>query len=313
MNQHFMDLSVTLKGPTQSLHLKNPVLTASGTFGYGMEFAPYGDLTSLGGIIVKGLSLLPRDGNPCPRIVETTAGMLNAVGLQNDGVEAFCKEKLPRLPWQHLPVIANLYATSPAEFGELAARLDAEEGVAALEVNVSCPNVKSGGILFGQDPGLAAAVTRAVRDAAPNKPLIIKLSPNVTDIALMARSVQDAGADMISCINTLSGMAVDVARRAPRLANVIGGLSGPAIKPVALRCVWQVCQAVDIPVIGLGGICSAEDVLEFILVGAHAVQIGTANFISPDRAFEIVKELPAVCRQLGVTSLDELRGSLKTA
>ena len=313
MNQHSMDLSVTLKGPTQSLHLKNPVLTASGTFGYGMEFAPYGDLTSLGGIIVKGLSLLPRDGNPCPRIVETTAGVLNAVGLQNDGVEAFCKEKLPRLPWQHLPVIANLYATSPAEFGELAARLDAEEGVAALEVNVSCPNVKSGGILFGQDPGLAAAVTRAVRDAAPNKPLIIKLSPNVTDIALMARSVQDAGADMISCINTLSGMAVDVARRAPRLANVIGGLSGPAIKPVALRCVWQVCQAVDIPVIGLGGICSAEDVLEFILVGAHAVQIGTANFISPDRAFEIVKELPAVCRQLGVTSLDELRGSLKTA
>ena len=313
MNQHSMDLSVTLKGPTQSLHLKNPVLTASGTFGYGMEFAPYGDLTSLGGIIVKGLSLLPRDGNPCPRIVETTAGMLNAVGLQNDGVEAFCKEKLPRLPWQHLPVIANLYATSPAEFGELAARLDAEEGVAALEVNVSCPNVKSGGILFGQDPGLAAAGTRAVRDAAPNKPLIIKLSPNVTDIALMARSVQDAGADMISCINTLSGMAVDVARRAPRLANVIGGLSGPAIKPVALRCVWQVCQAVDIPVIGLGGICSAEDVLEFILVGAHAVQSGTANFISPDRAFEIVKELPAVCRQLGVTSLDDLRGSLKTA
>lgn len=313
MNQHSMDLSVTLKGPTQSLHLKNPVLTASGTFGYGMEFAPYGDLTSLGGIIVKGLSLLPRDGNPCPRIVETTAGMLNAVGLQNDGVEAFCKEKLPRLPWQHLPVIANLYATSPAEFGELAARLNEEEGVAALEVNVSCPNVKSGGILFGQDPKLAAAVTRAARDAAPSKPLIIKLSPNVTDIALMARSVQDAGADMISCINTLSGMAVDVARRKPRLANVIGGLSGPAIKPVALRCVWQVCKAVGIPVIGLGGICSAEDVLEFILVGAHAVQIGTANFISPDRAFEIVKELPAVCRQLGVTSLDELRGSLKTA
>ena len=172
MNQQSMDLSVTLKGPTQSLHLKNPVLTASGTFGYGMEFAPYGDLTSLGGIIVKGLSLLPRDGNPCPRIVETTAGMLNAVGLQNDGVEAFCKEKLPRLPWQHLPVIANLYATSPAEFGELAARLNEEEGVAALEVNVSCPNVKSGGILYGQDPKLAAALTRAARDAAPNKPLI---------------------------------------------------------------------------------------------------------------------------------------------
>ena len=311
MNQHSMDLSVTLKGPTQSLHLKNPVLTASGTFGYGMEFAPYGDLTSLGGIIVKGLSLLPRDGNPCPRIVETTAGMLNAVGLQNDGVEAFCKEKLPRLPWQHLPVIANLYATSPAEFGELAARLDAEEGVAALEVNVSCPNVKSGGILFGQDPGLAAAVTRAVRDAAPNKPLIIKLSPNVTDIALMARSVQDAGADMISCINTLSGMAVDVARRTPRLANVIGGLSGPAIKPVALRCVWQVCNAVKIPVIGIGGITCAQDVLEFILVGAYAVEVGTMNFVRPDAAFRIAEELPHLCQQLGIKNLAEFRGTLQ--
>ena len=311
MNQHSMDLSVTLKGPTQSLHLKNPVLTASGTFGYGMEFAPYGDLTSLGGIIVKGLSLLPRDGNPCPRIVETTAGMLNAVGLQNDGVEAFCKEKLPRLPWQHLPVIANLYATSPAEFGELAARLNEEEGVAALEVNVSCPNVKSGGILFGQDPKLAAAVTRAARDAAPNKPLIIKLSPNVTDIALMARSVQDAGADMISCINTLSGMAVDVARRKPRLANVIGGLSGPAIKPVALRCVWQVCNAVKIPVIGIGGITCAQDVLEFILVGAHAVEIGTMNFVRPDAAFRIAEELPHLCQQLGIKNLAEFRGTLQ--
>ena len=310
MNQHSMDLSVTLKGPTQSLHLKNPVLTASGTFGYGMEFAPYGDLTSLGGIIVKGLSLLPRDGNPCPRIVETTAGMLNAVGLQNDGVEAFCKEKLPRLPWQHLPVIANLYATSPAEFGELAARLNEEEGVAALEVNVSCPNVKSGGILFGQDPKLAAAVTRAARDAAPNKPLIIKLSPNVTDIALMARSVQDAGADMISCINTLSGMAVDVARRKPRLANVIGGLSGPAIKPVALRCVWQVAKAVKIPVVGIGGIVTAEDALEFMLVGASAVQVGTGNFMRPDCAFALAEELPLACERLGIDDLGAFRGSL---
>ena len=308
MNQHSMDLSVTLKGPTQSLHLKNSVLTASGTFGYGMEFAPYGDLTSLGGIIVKGLSLLPRDGNPCPRIVETTAGMLNAVGLQNDGVEAFCKEKLPRLPWQHLPVIANLYATSPAEFGELAARLNEEEGVAALEVNVSCPNVKSGGILFGQDPKLAAAVTRAARDAAPNKPLIIKLSPNVTDIALMARSVQDAGADMISCINTLSGMAVDVARRKPRLANVIGGLSGPAIKPVALRCVWQVCNAVNIPVIGLGGILTGRDALEFIMAGAAAVQVGTANFLDPKACTRITAEIAQWMDAHGVKTLDEIRG-----
>ena len=290
MNQHSMDLSVTLKGPTQSLHLKNPVLTASGTFGYGMEFAPYGDLTSLGGIIVKGLSLLPRDGNPCPRIVETTAGMLNAVGLQNDGVEAFCKEKLPRLPWQHLPVIANLYATSPAEFGELAARLNEEEGVAALEVNVSCPNVKSGGILFGQDPKLAAAVTRAARDAAPNKPLIIKLSPNVTDIALMARSVQDAGADMISCINTLSGMAVDVARRKPRLANVIGGLSGPAIKPVALRCVWQVCKAVDIPVIASGGVGKLEHFAEGIIEGEADAVLAASVFHFGELTVRQVKE-----------------------
>lgn len=311
MNQHSMDLSVTLKGPTQSLHLKNPVLTASGTFGYGMEFAPYGDLTSLGGIIVKGLSLLPRDGNPCPRIVETTAGMLNAVGLQNDGVEAFCKEKLPRLPWQHLPVIANLYATSPAEFGELAARLNEEEGVAALEVNVSCPNVKSGGILFGQDPKLAAAVTRAARDAAPNKPLIIKLSPNVTDIALMARSVQDAGADMISCINTLSGMAVDVARRKPRLANVIGGLSGPAIKPVALRCVWQCHNAVKVPLLGMGGISNGTDAVEFMLAGATAVAVGTANFVNPQATIDVIDGIAEYCERHGVKDVNELIGALQ--
>lgn len=305
-----MDLSVTLHGPRHELRLQNPVLTASGTFGCGVEFTPYGDLRQLGGMVVKGLSLAPRDGNPCPRVVETTAGMLNAVGLQNDGVESFVREKLPLLPWQETPVIANLYATSPAEFGELAARLDEVEGVAALEVNVSCPNVKEGGILFGQDPALAAAVTRAVVGAAAHKPVIVKLSPNVTDIALMARAVADAGADMISCINTLSGMSVDVASRRPRLANVIGGLSGPAIKPVALRCVWQVCRAVDIPVIGIGGISSAEDVLEFILAGAHAVQIGTANFMRPDASFAIVEELPETRQRLGVSSLDDLRGAL---
>ncbi len=306
-----MDLSVVLTGPHHTLRLKNPVMTASGTFGYGAEFAPYGDLTQLGGIVVKGLSLQPREGNPCPRIAETTGGMLNAVGLQNDGVETFCKRKLPHLPWRELPVVANLYATSPEEFGDLAARLDEEEGIAALEVNVSCPNVKEGGILFGQDPDLAAAVTRAVRDKAPHKPVIVKLSPNVTDITRMAKAVEAAGADIISCINTLSGMAVDVATRRPRLANVIGGLSGPAIKPVALRCVWQTARAVSIPVIGIGGIVCAEDVLEFILVGAHAVQIGTGNFLSPDCAFTIVSELPAACARLGVSSLEELRGALR--
>ncbi|WP_297825136.1 dihydroorotate dehydrogenase [uncultured Desulfovibrio sp.] len=307
-----MDLSVTLKGQSHDLTLKNPVLTASGTFGYGVEFASYGDLTALGGIVVKGLSLLPREGNPCPRIVETTAGMLNAVGLQNDGVEAFCRDRLPRLPWRETPVIVNMYATSPAEFGELAARLDSEEGVAALEVNVSCPNVKEGGVLFGQDPKLAAAVTAAVREGAPHKHVMVKLSPNVTDMALMARSVEDAGADSISCINTLLGMAVDLRTRRPSLANVVGGLSGPAIKPVALRCVWQVARAVKIPVVGMGGIVSAEDALEFILVGAAAVQVGTANFMRPDSAFALAAELPAACKRLGAASPAQLRGALLT-
>lgn len=308
-----MDLSVKLAGASgNDLVLKNPVLTASGTFGNGLEFMPYGDLASLGGLVSKGMSLLPRAGNPCPRIVETTAGMLNAVGLQNDGVEVFCREKLPRLPWRETAVIANIYASTAEDFASLAERLDGEAGVAALEVNVSCPNVRQGGILFGQDPKLAAAVTKAVRKNAPHKHLIVKLSPNVTDIALMARSVADAGADSISCINTLSGMAVDLRTRRPVLANVVGGLSGPAIKPVALRCVWQVCKAVKIPVIGLGGICDARDVLEFILVGASAVQIGTASFIRPDAAFRIAAELPALCRELGISSLADLRGSLET-
>ena len=306
-----MDLSVTLKGQTHDLTLKNPVLTASGTFGYGLEFATYGDLTALGGMVVKGLSLLPRTGNPTPRIVETTAGMLNAVGLQNDGVENFCKTKLPRLPWQETAVIANIYAGSVEEFAELAARLNEEEGVAALEVNVSCPNVKEGGVLFGQDPALAAQVTAAVRRAAPGKHVMIKLSPNVTDIALMARSVEDAGADSISCINTLLGMSVDLHSRKPSLANVVGGLSGPAIKPVALRCVWQVAQAVRIPVIGIGGIATAEDVLEFILVGATAVQVGTANFLRPDTAFRLVKDSQALARNLGLNNWSDLRGQLK--
>lgn len=305
-----MNLSVTLPG-VRPLALNNPVLTASGTFGYGTEFASYGDLASLGGIVVKGLSLKPRRGNPTPRIAETPAGMLNAVGLQNDGVESFLKDKLPRLPWRDVPIIANLYATAPEEFAELAGILGSEEGVAALEVNISCPNVKEGGVLFGQEPSLAAKVTEAVRIAARNKPVIVKLSPNVTDIAAIARAVEDAGADVISCINTLSGMGVDVRTRRPLLANIIGGLSGPAIKPVALRCVWQVARAVHIPVIGLGGISCAEDVLEFILVGAHAVQVGTANFLRPDFAFQLVKELPEACRRLGVSGLDELRGTLK--
>ncbi len=311
MDRYAVRLISHKHGGTKALNFKNPVLTASGTFGYGVEFSYYGELNQLGGIIVKGLSLKRRDGNPLPRIAETPCGMLNAVGLQNDGVESFIKSKLPRLPWRETPVIANLYATSPEEFGELAGILAAEEGISGLEVNISCPNVKNGGVLFGQDPVLAAEVTESVKKHAGNVPVIVKLSPNVTDITQIARAVEAAGADAISCINTITGMAVDIKTRKPLLANIVGGLSGPAIKPVALRCVWQVCNAVKIPVIGIGGITSAQDVLEFILVGAHAVQIGTMNFVRPDAAFRIAEEIPHLCQQLGINSLDELRGTLK--
>lgn len=304
-------LRVTLNGASASLELKNPVLTASGTFGYGLEFMPYGDLQTLGGIVVKGLSLKPREGNPMPRIAETPSGMLNAVGLQNCGVEAFLRDKLPQLPAEHLPVIANLYATSTEDFAELTGILADQSRIAALEVNISCPNVGEGGVAFGQNVHMAAAVTSAVKKRAGSKPVIVKLSPNVTDITAVAVACQDAGADMLSLINTVTGMAVDLASRRPLLANVTGGLSGPAIKPLALRCVWQVSRAVSVPVIGIGGICSAEDVLEFIMVGASAVQIGTANFIRPDTAFRIVQELPAVAERYGITSWEAFRGSLR--
>lgn len=300
------DTSVRLAG----LALKNPVLTASGTFGYGLEFAPYGDLQALGGIVVKGLSLKPRLGNPMPRIAETPCGMLNAIGLQNCGVEKFLRDKLPLLPHATTPIVANLYACDADEFAELAGVLSAAEGVAALEVNISCPNVKAGGIAFGQDPAMAGRLAEAVKKRAGDKPVWVKLSPNVTDIVEIARAAVLGGADALTCINTLTGMAVDIRTRRPRLANVIGGLSGPAIKPVALRCVWQVCRAVSAPVIAVGGISSAEDALEFILVGAHAVQIGTANFMRPDMAFRIAERLPALMEELGIENLDAYRGSL---
>ncbi|AGW14290.1 dihydroorotate dehydrogenase [Megalodesulfovibrio gigas] len=303
--------SVSTAVQVGSLALKNPILTASGTFGYGLEFAPYGDLKSLGGIIVKGLSLKPRLGNPMPRLAETPCGMLNAIGLQNIGVEAFLQDKLPALPHQDVPIIANLYACDADEFAALGGILARAEGIAAIEVNVSCPNVASGGILFGQDPTQAARVTEAVKKQAGNTPVWVKLTPNVSDIAAVARAVEKAGADALCCINTLPGMAVDLERRTPRLANVIGGLSGPAIKPVALRCVWEVARAVKIPVIGVGGITSARDVLEFILAGATAVQVGTANFMRPDAAFAMAAALPAAMQALRIASLDELRGTLK--
>ena len=302
-----MDMNVSFGG----LDLKNPVMTASGTFGFGLEFAPYGDLHSLGAIVAKGLSLKPREGNPMPRIAETPCGMLNAIGIQNPGVESFITQALPALARQDVTVIANLYACDAEEFGELAGVLAGEEGVAALEVNVSCPNVKEGGIAFGQDPAQIGRVTAAVKKQAGNKHVMVKLSPNVTDIAVCARAAAEGGADSLSLINTLAGMAVDIRNRKPRIANVIAGLSGPAIKPVALRCVHQVVQAVDIPVVGIGGIASAEDALEFILVGAHAVQVGTANFLRPDFAFTLVDELESLLEEIGAESLEEFRGSLE--
>ncbi len=302
-----MNMNVSFGG----LSLKNPVMTASGTFGFGLEFAPYGDLTKLGGIVVKGMSLKPREGNPMPRIAETPCGMLNAIGIQNPGVENFIRQALPVLPWKEVAVVANLYACDAEEFGELADILAGEEGIAALEVNVSCPNVKEGGIAFGQDPKQICKVTEAVKKKAGNKPVMVKLSPNVTDITICARAAAEGGADSLSLINTLSGMAVDIHNRKPRIANVIAGLSGPAIKPVALRCVHQVVQAVDIPVVGIGGIASAEDALEFILVGAHAVQVGTANFLRPDFSFDLVDELEKLLEEIGAGSLEEFRGSLE--
>jgi dihydroorotate dehydrogenase (NAD+) catalytic subunit len=292
------------------LTLKNPIITASGTFGYGLEFMRYGDLSALGGICLKGISLAPRTGNPMPRIAETPCGMLNAIGLQNVGVEKFLKEKLPYIP-ADATLIANLYAQSAEDFGELAGIFSVEDKIAALEVNISCPNVREGGVQFGQDPQMAAAVVGAVKKRAGAKPVIVKLSPNVTDVRVIARAAVDAGADMLSLINTLSGMSVDIRTRKSRLANVVGGLSGPAIKPVALRMVHQVSGAVNVPVIGMGGITSAEDVLEFILVGAHAVQIGTYNFMRPDNAFRLVEEVRALAESLGIRSWDEYRGTLK--
>ncbi|MFO8033146.1 MAG: dihydroorotate dehydrogenase [Desulfohalobiaceae bacterium] len=303
-----MQLALSLCG----LELKNPVLTASGTFGYGLEFSSYGDLGSLGGIVVKGLSLEPRQGNPQPRMLETSCGFLNSIGLQNIGARNFVEHKLPLLPWQNTAIIANLYAQTSEEFADLAQYLSQQPGISALEVNISCPNVKSGGLQFGQDPQAAALACKAVKSQAGEKPVLVKLSPNVGDISEIALAVQEAGADCISLINTLQGMAVDVHTRKPRLQSVYGGLSGPAIKPVALRMVHQVCSKVAIPVIGLGGISNAEDILEFILVGAHAVQVGSANFIRPDMSFRLIQELQDLCQELGISSWEEIRGQLKS-
>jgi dihydroorotate dehydrogenase (NAD+) catalytic subunit len=300
------NLAVEIAG----MKFKNPVMPASGTFGYGQEYAPYLDLNHLGAIVTKGLSLNPKAGNNTPRTCETVSGMLNAIGLQNVGVDAFIYDKMPFLEKFDTPIIVNFFGNTQEEYGEVAARLNDVPNVAALEMNISCPNVKHGGIVFGTDPKAASAVISLVRKRT-SKPLIVKLTPNVTDIQITARAAEDAGADVLSLINTLTGMAVDVKTRKPRLANTIGGLSGPAIRPIAVRLVHQVVQAVQIPVIGVGGISHAMDALEFLIVGARAVQVGTANFVDPHAMATIIAGLEGFCRDEGITDINDLIGSLE--
>ncbi len=301
------DLSVNIGG----IELKNPVMTASGTFGYAREFENLIDLNRLGAIIVKGLSLKPSMGNPPPRIVETPCGMLNAIGLENVGLASFVEEKLPFLKQLSTPVFINIYGKDIREYAELASRIDDIEEIAGIEVNISCPNVKAGGVAFGTDPDAAYKVVKAVRGNT-GKPVMVKLTPNVTDITLIARSVEDAGADSISLINTITGMVIDIETRRPKLANITGGLSGPAIKPVALRMVWQVVQKVKIPVIGVGGIMTAEDALEFLIAGAIAVQIGTANLINPHATIDIIEGIEAFLIKRNISRITDIIGTFQT-
>ncbi|PIE57171.1 MAG: dihydroorotate dehydrogenase B catalytic subunit [Desulfobulbus propionicus] len=301
---------VDLRVHIGALELRNPVLTASGTFGYAREFAGLLNLNRLGGVVTKGISLNPRAGNPPPRIIETASGMLNAIGLENVGVARFIDEKMAFLRSIDAAVIVNILGDSVEEYAELARRLDKVDGVDALELNISCPNVRKGGVAFGTVPAMAAQVTEAVRGVT-RLPIIVKLSPNVTDICEMALAVESAGADGISLVNTLIGMAVDIRRRRPCLANVVGGLSGPAIKPIALRMVWQVASSVNIPVIGIGGIATAEDALEFLLVGASCIQVGTANFYEPRAAEQVVAGIASYLRDQGEKQLDAVVGALR--
>jgi dihydroorotate dehydrogenase (NAD+) catalytic subunit len=305
MNMTSKNLQVDIGGIT----LKNPVMTASGTFGYGKEFESLVDLNRIGGIIVKGLSLNPSKGNMPPRIIETPCGMLNAIGLENIGIETFISEKLPLLKEFSTPVFVNIYGTTIEEYAKLADQIDSVEAISGIEVNISCPNVKAGGIAFGVDCRAAADVVAAVRKRT-SKPLMVKLSPNVTDIVEIAKSVEGAGADSISLINTITGMLIDIETRQPKLANITGGLSGPAIKPVALRMVWQVARAVNIPVIGIGGICTSEDALEFLIAGATAFQVGTANFINPRATMEILDGIERYLEKYQIDDIVELIGSL---
>jgi dihydroorotate dehydrogenase (NAD+) catalytic subunit len=300
-----VDLSVDIGGLT----IQNPIMTASGTFGYGEEFAPFVDLVELGGIIVKGISLEPRAGNAPSRIVETPSGMLNAIGLQNVGIDAFIEKKIPMLEQLGCVVFVNVLGDSIDDYAEIARRLDPYPSLHGLEINISCPNVKKGGVVFGSSPEMAGRVTEAVK-ANTSKPVMVKLSPNVTSVSDMAKAVEQAGADSISVINTLIGMAIDSKTRKPILDNVIGGLSGPAIKPVALRMVYEAAKAVDIPVIGIGGINSLEDVIEFLIAGASAVQIGTMNFVNPAASGELLHGLQNYLESENIT-INELIGSIQ--
>ena len=295
------------------IRMKNPVMTASGTFGYGEEFSPFIDLDKLGAMVLKGITLKPKMGNPPPRIIETPSGMLNAIGLQNVGVEMLIKEKLPHLQKFNTPVIINISGDTIEEYIELARRLgevSKEMGVAGLEVNISCPNVKKGGIVWGTDAKATYKIVSSIRKITP-LPLIAKLTPNVTDIKTIAQAAEEAGADALSLINTLVGMAIDIDSRKPKLANISGGLSGPAVKPVALWLVWQVFQTVKIPVIGIGGILKVEDALEFIIAGARVIEVGTANFVNTGATIEIIEEIEKYLTENNIKDVNELVGSMK--
>ncbi|MDF2569114.1 MAG: pyrD [Sporomusa sp.] len=290
------------------IKMKTPVMTASGTFGFGLEYSDFVDLNQVGAIVVKGTTLAPKPGNSGRRMAETPAGMLNSIGLENPGVDEFIAKTMPKLAQYQVPVIVNISGNTIEEYGELAARLN-QSGVAGLEVNISCPNVKQGGIAFGTCPDSATEVVRAVK-AKTSLPVIVKLSPNVTDVVLMAKAVEAAGADAISLINTLLGMAIDIRTWRPVLGNTVGGLSGPAVKPIAVRMVWQVAKAVTVPVIGMGGIMTAEDAIEFMLAGASAVAVGTANFVNPYISVEVAEGISDYLTKRGLTQVSELIGKV---
>ena len=303
-SQVILDLEVNLGG----MLLNNPITVASGTFGYGAEYEPFVDIASLGAVIVTGTTLEPRMGNPPPRICETPSGMLNAIGLENPGVEAFINQHLPVLRSRNATVIVNIAGNTVEEYAELAKILTPQPGITGLEINISCPNVKKGGLQFGTDPGMVQEVVAAVKSQT-SLPVMAKLSPNVTDIVAIARAAQQGGADSLSLINTLLGMAIDIEHRKPILANTFGGLSGPAIKPVALRMVYQVASEVPLPIMGVGGISSARDVIEFLMAGATAVSLGTANFVNPLVTREVLAGLKDYMERSKITSIKELTGT----